>query len=350
MPRKQDYRLSEEVRNYIINQKRKNISPSIIKANILITFNRSISYSTIRHTWERYLSTGSIQYKQPAGRTKALSERDERSLVRDFISQPGKSIKGTFRLQGQHPIAKSPISRRTIRRTLRRKGLLPRTSDKGKEVTTKNRKKRFIFASSHADWTSTDWSKVVFTDEATLFPLKTRTRVIWSYIKSRRAPPFEESFQDKSVNVWGYLRYDGEMEIFRFEGTMRQKKYIEMIEDKIYKAIAPPRHETARLIFMLDNASYHTAKSVKKWFRENSINPLTWPAQSPDLSPIENVWGAIKNELWNQRAKIKNWKDTWALSKEIVRNLRLTYIHNLYESMPKRIDDVLKSKGNRIAY
>jgi len=152
---------------------------------------------------------------------------------------------------------------------------VPRISDRGKEITPKNRKKRFLFAQLHDKWSTRDWSKIVFADESKLFPHKTRTRVLWAYNKSQRAPPFEESFENKSINVWGYLRYDGVVELFRFEGTMRQGEYIEMIEDKVDHAIAPLRGGNSRLTFMQDNASYHTAESVKKWFHRKRLNLLT---------------------------------------------------------------------------
>ncbi len=59
----------------------------------------------------------------------------------------------------------------------------------------------------------------------------------------------------------------------------------------------------ADFIFQLDLAPAHTARSTKSWLNDHGVGVLYWPANSPDLSPIENIWGIVKRKLRNQRPK-----------------------------------------------
>ena len=85
------------------------------------------------------------------------------------------------------------------------------------------------------------------------------------------------------------MRYDGVVEIFWFESTMKQDKYIRMLDAHIDDALEPMRGSRVPLTFMQDNASYHSGGNAMKWLRNNVQNFITWPAQSPDLSPMENI-------------------------------------------------------------
>ncbi len=45
----------------------------------------------------------------------------------------------------------------------------------------------------------------------------------------------------------------------------------------------------ADFIFQQDLAPAHTAKGAKSWFNDHDVTVLDWPANSPDLNPIENL-------------------------------------------------------------
>ena len=64
------------------------------------------------------------------------------------------------------------------------------------------------------------------------------------------------------------------------------------------------------MVFMQDNAPLHTSHVVQKWLgdssRENQIELLDWPAYSPDLNPIENIWKFLKDAINDKFPDLKD--------------------------------------------
>ena len=95
------------------------------------------------------------------------------------------------------------------------------------------------------------------------------------------------------------------------------------------------RQWRADRIWQQDNATAHTAKIVRSWLSENVKTLADWPPNSPDLSPIENLWG----KLWPDaiRLRPKNADELWQRVEEKFREYDDQYIDSLILSFRRRL-------------
>ena len=89
--------------------------------------------------------------------------------------------------------------------------------------------------------------------------------------------------------------------------TMTAKRYLETVKKHFipfYQRMV--RKDGRDVIMQEDNAPWHTAKIVQAYLNKQKVKRLRWPAQSPDLSPIENLWKQIKAIIGKRRHKVRN--------------------------------------------
>ena len=150
-----------------------------------------------------------------------------------------------------------------------------------------------------------------------------------------------------AVMVWGCMAATGVGRLEVVEGMMNAAKYREMLERKLVRS-AQDMFE-GDWVFQQDNAPCHTAKAVKSWMQSEGICVLDWPAQSPDLSPIENLWQKMARiiSLNKPTTKVKLIEAIIAAWHRIV---SADELRKLVECMPKRCRLVIENKGWPIKY
>ena len=88
---------------------------------------------------------------------------------------------------------------------------------------------------------------------------------------------------------------------------------------------------------------------VSAWKEANGIVSLKWPGNSPDLNPIENLWRIVGKELDKDKPKSKN-NLTHSILHVWHQKIMLGTLQSLVESMPRRLEAVIKAKGGSTKY
>uniref|UniRef100_A0A3P8T2P1 Tc1-like transposase DDE domain-containing protein n=1 Tax=Amphiprion percula TaxID=161767 RepID=A0A3P8T2P1_AMPPE len=286
-----------------------------------------ISKTAVHYTKKKQAEHGTTKLLAGCGRKHLSTPRDDRALIRSCVMNRRQTSRD---LKNEWALSRNVTS-----------GLNSHRARKKPFINERQRKTWLLFVGDHKDWTVDDWAKVLFSDESNFQLMPTTANLLaWrkpaeAYKPDCLAPTMKHGCE--SVTIWGCLSMDGTGQI-----------QLATMKNSLFPSAGKVFLASNDWIFQQDNAPCHTARSDKAWMENQNIGTMPWPAQSPFLNPIENLWKIIKRKMENQ--KPKNKANLFEYAQQEWAAMTAELCQKLVESMPRCMAAVIRSNGCAIKY
>lgn len=199
---------------------------------------------------------------------------------------------------------------------------------------------RVDWCEEHKHWTVGMWKRCIFCDEK-IFRAGKGPRALRYKIGDR--PIQGVSRYSKQIHVWWAIHATQEFPVIPITGNLNSESYQKVL------AKAFRNRYKSDMIFVQDNARPHSAKATTDWLTKNGVNWVKdFPPYSPDLNPIENLWGIA--DYFFRLSELKSNSCIQNLVKRELLSVGRKHIVKLISSMPKRISKVIAAEGATIDY
>ena len=248
---------------------------------------------TITRTIESYLSTGNVIDRERSGRPRLLGR--EHYIAIDNAMDENSEIT-TPRLK-ELLVEKFPglsASERTIARARSELGWVHQNARYCQMVRDANKGVQLEWAKRMIE-EEEQFDNVVFTDEST-FQVEYHARRAYRRVGEPRILRPKPKHPAK-IHVWGGISKKGSTSLVLFQGNMTATRYTQILDAALVPFVKSVHPEGHRLY--QDNDPKHTSRRAQWYFHDAGINWWPTPAESPDINPIELVWGSMKECVRN---------------------------------------------------
>lgn len=277
------------------------------------------------------------------GRKKLLTNSDARLMMSKMRQKKLLTPKGASMAINKN------VSQWTARRALHKIGYVSSVKKNKPALSDKNVKARLKFAKDHKNWTTDDWKRVIWSDESKFNRFQSDGK---QYCWRKPGERLQRHHVKQTVKhgggnimVWGCFTWWHVGPLHLVEGIMRKEDYLQILQTYLPNFMDKCAYPEEEIVFQQDGDPKHTAKIVREWIGKQHFQLMEWPAQSPDLNPIENLWSIVKRRLGQYETAPTNMANLWERVTAEWNRIPKDIIENLVESMPNRINQVIANKG-----
>lgn len=330
------------------------------------------------HKYDKMLKTNkNIIRKKSTGRPKAMS--DEACKLAESLLLNGevgglKQVANELQQQLGLHISTKTLSQ-SVKRFCSHEGRPIKAGFKkpNKQLSMATREKRISFCTKNK---TRNWSNVMFTDRCKFhfyYPGVKLHSCAWVRVgHDREAPKVNHA---SCLNVYAGITKFGVTSMVVVAGTTKHKTTFKNKKGADAKNITGGEYKHVVLQLLAEGKRIYGDKrvGVMHWYLQQDNDPThkkasraalgewrasnpdcvvdilpDWPPNSPDLSPIENVWSYVQQQA--NKAGCKTFDEFSATVQSTFASLSKSYINNLFDSMKNRVEQCLERKGGKTKY
>lgn len=322
-----------------------------------------------QNTVKKYKELGHFEDNPRSGRPRKYTNADVRELTRSIDSLEADTAVEAAALYNSTRSKDEQLSDRTVQAILRRSGRPGRVKPTKPYLSKKMTATRLEWAHTmkqRAEHGKLDWEMTVFTDESKFTRQGSEGR---SWYRKQALAPFQPSHVKPrfhsggfSVFCYGAISWYGVSELVflptqKVNGsqvTATGATLEEWVQNILYPAWDKWNQRTGYpMAIVHDNDKKAWTERNKKQHQELGMEFLEWPGNSPDMNCIEWAWGWVDMRL-KDRSKYPSLPESQEELMQRVKNewysIPLPRIQRWIQSMPRRIDALIASKGNNTTF
>jgi len=305
------------------------------KASVIAKYT-SINLRTI-YDWIKKIenNVNIMEHAEGQGRKATIALAVKNNVVRKTRRSPNSSSTRSLGLQ-------YGMSKTTAGTALKEKNFKYGRPQKVTTLDPDEKNKRVKYCQTMLNANGKRIYSSVFTDEMGINLSDCYSENVWN--PPRKKVKVEVPRQDIWLSCWAGISYNGATTLHIYKNSLKADTYLKIVEEH--------KHEMDELypngyLYQHDNSSVHVA--AEDDMKRQKFKFMEFPTYSPDLSPIENLWSALKvavakdnpkNETSLRRSLHNNWRELTQVDK----------LHAYFDVLFDRYNECIEKKGIRLRY